>query len=374
MSYIIAIETALPKYCHQQKDITHFFIGATEDTIVKRKLKYVSEKSGITTRYSAINDFSLTEQENTSLTQIDKLSVQSSNTILNLKNTIPSLEKRMAVYQSEALPLTLQAIGKIKNIEKIKSSITHVITVTCTGLFAPGLDIQIIQAMQLKPSIERYSINFMGCNAAILALKQANDICNSTAKATVLIVCVELCTIHFQHNNADDNILSNTLFGDGAAATLVSSAIPKQVDAPVLNIKSFHSLIISKGFNDMAWQLSSTGFLMNLTSYVSELINGSMNEFLKNIELNKNDINYWAIHPGGKKIVDDFALALQLKPQQLQASYDVLKKHGNMSSPTILFVLKYLIDNTVNPKTNETIFTAAFGPGITLETMQLYYV
>ena len=124
----------------------------------------------------------------------------------------------------------------------------------------------------------------------------------------------------------------------------------------------------------MAWQLSSTGFLMNLTSYVSELINSNMNEFFRTIKLDKSTIDYWAIHPGGKKIVDDFAVTLQLQPQQLQASYDVLKQCGNMSSPTILFVLKQLIDNTVNSKTNETIFAAAFGPGITLETMQLKYV
>ena len=359
MSYIIAIETAIPKYCHQQKDIARFFIDGTEDETIKRKLKYVSDKSGIEARYSVINDFSSTENN---------------NTLFANKTTIPSLEKRMAVYQSEALLLALQAINKIQNISNLKSSITHIITVTCTGLFAPGLDIEIMLAMQLSSSVARHSINFMGCNAAILALKQAKAICDSTANATVLIVCVELCTIHFQHNNADDNILANILFGDGAAATLVSSNVSEQIDFPVLKINSFHSLIIPKGFNDMAWQLSSTGFLMNLTSYVSELINSNMNEFFRTIKLDKSTIDYWAIHPGGKKIVDDFAVTLQLQPQQLQASYDVLKQCGNMSSPTILFVLKQLIDNTVNSKTNETIFAAAFGPGITLETMHLKYV
>lgn len=267
----------------------------------------------------------------------------------------------MTVFRTEALSLSLLATNKIKNIQNLKSSITHIITVTCTGLFAPGLDIEIIQAMELPTSIARHSINFMGCNAAILALKQAKAICDSTANASVLIVCVELCTIHFQHNNNDYADFIKHIIWRWWLGMLVNSDISEQVDCPVLKINSFHSLIIPKGFNDMAWQLSSKGFLMNLTSYVSELINGNMNEFFKTIKLDKNTIDYWAIHPGGKKIVDDFAATMLLEPQQLQASYEVLKQYGNMSLPTILFVLKYLIDNTINSKTNETVFAAVFG-------------
>ena len=174
-----------------------------------------------------------------------------------------------------------------------------------------------------------------------------------------------------QNNNTDDFILANTLFGDGAAAVIISSNAPKK-DA--IKIKSFNSLIIHKGKNDMAWQLSETGFIMNLTSYVSELINGSIKEFLNSISLKKESIDYWAIHPGGKKILDDFSDALDIDKSLLHQSYEVLKNYGNMSSPTILFVLKQVIENNSNAKSGETIFTAAFGPGLSIETMQLEYV
>ena len=352
MSYLIAIETAVPNYCHQQKDITSYFIDEANEIQTKRKLKFISEKSGIDYRYSVLNDFSHEQK-----------------IFLKGKNS-PTIEDRMALYQTEALPLALKAIKKIKGY---KTSITHIITVTCTGLFAPGLDIQLMNALNLPSTLERSSVNFMGCNAAILALKQAKSICDSQSNATVLIVCVELCTIHFQNNQTDDDILANTLFADGAAACMVSS-LPNKNATINLKLTSFNSLIIPKGYHDMAWQLSSTGFIMNLTSYISELINGNMLSFLKNIQLDKQQIDYWAIHPGGKKIVDDFKMTLQLEKADLQASYDILQQFGNMSSPTILFVLKTLLENVKNPKPNQTIFAAAFGPGITLESMQLQYV
>lgn len=354
MSFITSIETAVPKYCHQQKDIASFFVNKTDDVTTQRKIKFVSDKSGINTRYSVVNDFSS----------------NSGFTLFTSNNEIPSLSQRMAIYQAEALNLALEAVHNNKNFETLKSKITHVITVTCTGVFAPGLDIQLMQALHLSTSVARNSVNFMGCNAAILALKQADAICKAEKHAQVLIVCVELCTIHFQHNNNEDNILSNSLFGDGASALIVSSDKPSANNYPLLKINSFNSIIIEKGFNDMAWQLSSTGFLMNLTSYVSELINGNMNDFLRQISLSKNDIDYWAIHPGGKKIIDDFATTLSLDKHDLEASYEVLQRYGNMSSPTILFVLKQLIDKK-NITSNKKIFVAAFGPGISLETVLL---
>src|SRR6185437_7951648 len=124
---------------------------------------------------------------------------------------------------------SIKAVEKIQNFHSIKKTITHIITVTCTGLFAPGLDIELIRYLGLNTNIERSSINFMGCNAAILALKNADYICKSNPNATVLIVCTELCTLHFQKKYNDDYLLSNMLFGDGCAAVLVT-AQPKEIE------------------------------------------------------------------------------------------------------------------------------------------------
>ncbi len=356
MSYIIAIETAVPENRHNQKDITTFFVKATQNIDTQRKLRYLSEKAGIEARYSVLNDFS---ESNASTNFFNQLA------------SVPSLTQRMNIFEKSAIKLALKAVLKISKFNDIKHKITHIITVTCTGLFAPGLDIALIRELNLSPSTQRSSINFMGCNAAILSLNAASNICNSIPNTTVLIVCVELCTIHFQNNDSDDFILANTLFGDGAAVAIVSSEAPSN---SAIKIQSFNSLIIHKGKNDMAWQLSETGFIMNLTSYISELVNGSMKEFLKGISLDKNSIDYWAIHPGGKRILDDFSETLDIDKTKLYHSYDVLKRYGNMSSATVLFVLKQVIECNENVTKGETIFSAAFGPGLSIETMQLQYV
>lgn len=359
MSYILAIETAVPKYQHKQTGIATFFQNQTSDVDLKRKIKYVSDKSGIENRYSVISDFDISTSNKALF--IDGL------------QSLPSLTKRMELYKLNAINLAFEAIQKIDDFQNLKSSITHIITVTCTGLFAPGLDIELIQKLELKPNTQRSSINFMGCNAAIIAINQANAICNSSADAIVLVVCVELCTIHFQDNSNEENIISNTLFADGSAAALISSKPHEKKNVPTLKIEKFSSFIINQSQGEMAWQLSETGFLMNLSSYVSKLVNGNMVQFFKDSKLDTKNVDFWAIHPGGKKIVDEFAEVLNLKNNELNSSYEVLKNYGNMSSPTILFVLKHLVSsNEIN--VGKTIFTAAFGPGLSIETMQLKYV
>jgi len=361
MSYITAIETALPGYLHTQKSFSLFYSNSTNDADVIRKINIISAKTGIENRYSVLKDYSLLP---------DAFEFYAKDASLLPE---PGLNQRMTIFREEAFSLSLQAIRNIKNFDSIKNSITHIITVTCTGLFAPGLDIQLIQELNLQPTISRSSINFMGCNAAILALKQADIICKNNAAANVLIVCTELCTLHFQRNYSDDYIVSNQLFGDGCAAVLVSGqAIAFQSDT-YIQIESFNSLLLHNGYNDMAWQLSETGFKMNLTSYVSDLINTNIKAMLDDVGVVPETIDHWAIHPGGKKIIDDFCSALNLPASKLAASYEVLKNYGNMSSPTVLFVLKQVIEENISAKKGSSIFSAAFGPGISIETMQLKF-
>ncbi|MDG1331080.1 MAG: type III polyketide synthase [Crocinitomicaceae bacterium] len=360
MSYISAIETSLPAHCHTQKAMSDFYANSTDDLTARRKIHTVARKAAIDTRYSVLDDFSKKPEDFTFFSKNRQIEPE------------PSLGQRMSCFRVEALNLSMEAINKIQNIEKIKESITHVITVTCTGLFTPGLDIEIIKELNLKPTTQRSSINFMGCNAAILALNSANNICNSIPNSKVLVVCVELCTLHFQKNYSDDYILSTALFADGCAAVIVDSEPSNETMN--LEIKHFDSMIIHEGFQEMAWEITEKGFIMNLTSYVSDLINGNMTKFLSSLKVEKESIDYWAIHPGGKKILDDFKNTLELNPSELHHSYDVLRQLGNMSSATILFVLKALIDGNTSAKKGEQIFSAAFGPGLSVETMRLQYV
>ena len=340
----------------------NFYRNSIDDETIKRKIKVVSTKAAISYRYSVINDFSSDPEDYTFFPK---------NRFLEPE---PNINQRMKLFKKYACDLSVEAIKKIKDFDSIKSTITHIITVTCTGLSAPGLDIEIVKELQLSKTIQRSSINFMGCNAAILALKHANAICNSSIGANVLIVCTELSTLHFQKNYSDNYITTTALFGDGCATILVSFSRPKAPYYPAIEIKSFNSALLHNGVDEMAWNISDKGFIINLTSYVSQLINGSIKEMIESIGVNSNEIDYWAVHPGGKKILDDFKKALDLSPDKLKQSYDVLNNFGNMSSPTVIFVLKQIIESNKANKIGEKIFTAAFGPGLSIETMQLEYV
>jgi alpha-pyrone synthase len=361
VSYINCIETANPRYELTQEQHVAFYCNSItgNDTTPARKIRAIAAKSGIKKRYSVIEDFTLPSEQFRFFAP--------NNTL----EPIPNLNKRMALYQTEALQLSLQSIRQIKGFDSIKHQITHLITVTCTGLFAPGLDIELIRELKLSSSVSRSSVNFMGCNAAILALKQAHYIAESCNEALVLIVSTELCTIHFQKKYEDEFLLSNLIFSDGSASTLVSSK-PLDIDSSYkpIQIDSFFSEVIHEGKNDMAWSLSETGFIVNLTSNISALLNQRLPVIINKINSNGKSINHWAIHPGGKKILDDFCKAMSVPEEEIQISYDVLREKGNMSSPTILFVLKELLEQK-NIQPNEFIFAAAFGPGLSLETVLL---
>lgn len=359
MSYIVNIATAVPDYGYEQHVLTQFYSNSIDDLSVKRKVKILADKSGTSTRYSVLEDYGLPAEQFTFFPKNTQLIPS------------PGLTQRMERFKQEALPLSLKAIQNLPNFAAIKSSITHLITVTCTGLSAPGLDIELMQALALSPTTHRSSVNFLGCNAAIIALKQADGICKSQPDAKVLVVCTELCTLHFQTIYNQDYLLCNVLFGDGSAAVLLSSQPAEEEPSRNVKITGFDSFCIPDSRNEMAWQLSETGFIMNLTSYVGDLIKNNIKRMLDNVGIDPQAIDHWAVHPGGKKIVDSFAEALGLSATDLAASYQVLKDYGNMSSPTVLFVLKNILDKLGPDPEGKNIFAAAFGPGLTVETMQL---
>ncbi len=358
MSKIISIGTAVPAYQHDQSDILDFMqrvYSLDEDD--KRKLKYLYRQGGIDHRYSVIPDYSLsaTDWEFYSPTE-------------NLE-PFPKLEKRMQWYQQYAAQLSLASINKC--MEKTPGqTITHLITVSCTGMSAPGLDLELLELLNLPATTFRTSVNFMGCYAAIHALKIADAFCKADKNANVLIVCTELCTLHFQKEHTIDNMTSSMLFSDGAAAVLVTG----DEEQEGLTIDNFYSKVSLEGKKDMAWELSSKGFLMTLSSYVADMIEEDFNvlvqEALTAANLHKESITHWCIHPGGKKILEAVHKSLDFTNGQLQPCYDVLKDYGNMSSPTVLFVLEKIMTN-LDRKEKNTIFGAAFGPGLTMETFIL---
>lgn len=358
MSKIVSIGTAVPAYCHKQMDILSFMqtvYAVTEAD--KRKLRFLYQQSGISQRYSVISDYSRPIDEWKFYPQTENL------------EPFPSLEQRMAAYYKQAPLLSVDAIRDCIKNEYDPKKISHLITVSCTGMSAPGLDLQVMELMDLQKNISRTSINFMGCYAAIHALKMADAICKAEANAQVLIVCTELCTLHFQREATLDNITSSLLFGDGSAAALVTGDADEG-----LTIDSFYSEVIAKGKRDMAWELSSNGFLMTLSGYIPVLIEEDFNSVvgraLEKETINKEDISHWCIHPGGKRILEAIHKSLGFTNGQLNASYAVLNEFGNLSSASILFVLKEMLQQK---KEIKKLFGAAFGPGLTVETFTTHY-
>lgn len=364
MSRIISIGTAVPQYGTKQSSILDFMVSAYDDEKVTRKLSLLFNHSGIESRYSSLPDFNNNAENDLFFTGDDGE---------------PTVEDRLNVYKEEAVTLSVAAINdaflKIETSVK-EFGITHLITVTCTGIYAPGLDAELISQLNLSNEIFHTGINFMGCNAAFHALKLGDMITKTDESAKVLIVCTELCTLHFKAKNNHDNLLSNTIFGDGAACLIVTSeSYAKHHHHSGLDINGFYAIILDKGKELMGWNINPVNFEMILDSKVPDFIGEEINDIVtkagNKLQINPDTIDNWAIHPGGKKILDTIRQRMQMNDDELVHSYKVLNDYGNMSSPTILFVLNEILK--AKPKTDETIFSIGFGPGISIETALFTY-
>jgi predicted naringenin-chalcone synthase len=243
-------------------------------------------------------------------------------------------------------------------------------------LYAPGLDAGIIAHCNLRNDIFHTSLNFLGCNAAFPALKLADTIVRSDNTAKVLVVCVELCTIHFQPKCNNDNLLSNTIFGDGAAALLVVSKQSASADGlSGLGMNNFYSTIQKGGKDLMGWNLTSVNFEMILNAGVPEFLGSEMdglkNKIAGSFKIQFDELKHWAIHPGGKRILDEIKHQFRLSQNELRHSYEVLKKYGNMSSPTVLFVIASILEHGIEP--GDSVFAMGFGPGISIDSALMTY-
>ncbi|MES2593090.1 MAG: type III polyketide synthase [Bacteroidota bacterium] len=364
MSRIIAIGTAVPEFSTEQSVILEFMHAAYNDDTASRKLNVLFNHSGISTRHSAIPDFDKTN---------------SASVFFNGTQNKTTVEDRLNVFKEKAIPLAITAIKNAFieiNIKISDFEITHLITVSCTGLYAPGMDAQLMEQLNLPDDIFHTAVNFLGCNAAFHALKIADMITKSDNNAKVLIVCTELCTLHFQPKNNHDNLLSNTIFGDGAAAVIITSDnYAKHHKHKGLAIDGFYSLLLHKGKDLMSWDITPTNFGMKLDAKIPDFIgsevNGIVSKACSKLNILPESISKWAIHPGGKKILDTIQQKLQLNSESLAYSYKVLDEYGNMSSPTILFVLNELMK--AEHHQDETIFSIGFGPGLSIETALLSY-
>jgi alpha-pyrone synthase len=253
-------------------------------------------------------------------------------------------------------------MAAVKRLEEDLSQVTHLIVTSCTGMYAPGLDLELVQRLGLSTDVERTMIGFMGCYAAINALKLSHHIVRSVPSARVLLVNLELSSLHMQETANIEKLLSFLVFADGCAASLVS-AEPRG-----LAIEGFLSEVIPNTAEQITWHVRDQGFEMHLSGLVPKSIHSNLGPVVRRLQakLGTEQPSVWAVHPGGRSVLDAVQAGLQLAPDALDASRDILARFGNMSSATVMFVLASVMQQAPA----EALGCAmSFGPGATAETM-----
>ncbi|MGH6611122.1 MAG: type III polyketide synthase [Burkholderiaceae bacterium] len=350
-AYINRIGTAVPDN-DVHADFVRFARTLLPDAKTRTVFDRMAERAGISHRYSYLR-----------AGQIDAGEVDADG--FYQRGKFPSTAARMTLYESQALRLARQAAQQLGDD---LHAVTHLIVASCTGFTAPGLDLQLIPALGLRADIERTMIGFMGCAAAVPALRTARHIVRSDPDARVLVLNLELSTLHLQETADLEKVLSFLLFGDGASAGLVTS------DAHGIALDDFRAVVIPDSEPLITWNIGDQGFDMYLSGQVPARIMRSLKDELDTANgdgilqgQRPDEIDLWAVHAGGRTVLDAVEAGLQLTPTALDASRAVLNDYGNMSSATVMFVLQRLLQTTA---VSANGIAMAFGPGMVAETFR----
>jgi predicted naringenin-chalcone synthase len=277
----------------------------------------------------------------------------------------------MQCYNNEAGELGVKASHRALAAAQITADqFTHIITVSCTGFYAPGFDIEIINRLGLPRTVQRTHVGFMGCHGAMNALRVAQAFADRQPSARILVCAVELCSLHFQYGWAPDKLVANSLFSDGAAA-LIMAGDESAVKTRCGLHKGSGSVIVEDTADAMRWYIGDNGFQMQLSSQVPNIVANTLanwlSSWLRQYDIAVGDITNWAVHPGGPRILDAVEQCLQLPESALLASRTVFEQCGNMSSPTVLFIIEELL----RAKASGPCVVLGFGPGLTIEAALL---
>lgn len=362
---IISIGTAAPPRALTQREVGDAVLRALPDTPdddtrrIRHYVRRLYRSGGITKRHTVLSSFPAAGADGCFIPESPG------------ESGGPTTAQRGEIYRREAAPLAADAARKALRDTGDPSGkrITHLITVSCTGFYAPGIDIDLIRRLGLDPEVARFNIGFMGCYAALPALRMAKAFVAAQPDARVLVVSIELCSLHYRHRFTPDIITANALFGDGAAAVVVASNATDT--GRCLMLSSFGTRLLPDTDDDMSWIIGDHGFAMTLSQHVPNVVGKSLpvafQECCADAAVATRDVGHFALHPGGVAILDQAARSLNLDKSSLAASYGVLQSYGNMSSATLLFVLEKLMAERINGR----VFAAAFGPGLCAEVALL---
>jgi predicted naringenin-chalcone synthase len=351
MTYILSLGTAEAAHSHSQEAFADIIAkGLRLDEAQSAKLRSIFLGTRIQKRHSVIGDF-VTGMRGRLFSE-------------NYPDTIPGMSPRNDIFKEEAPKLAQQAAEKaLAEWGGDRSEITHVISASCTGMIAPGIEYLLIDQLGLRRDVERLGVNFMGCFGAFTGLSMARALSAQDPKNRVLLVCTELCSLHFQADTDIETMVGNALFADGSAAAIVG-----EDPSGIWRIAESSSCAVENTLEEMTWEASDVGYLMRLTAEVPQAIYREIKDFatklLGDTPFSECD---WPLHPGGKAILIAIQKACGLAGDQLKSSWEVLKEYGNMSSATFLFVL----DRLRRKSLKEVAVGFGFGPGLSLQGIKL---
>lgn len=355
---IVGIGTAVPPTQLAQGEVRDLFAAQPDlDRITRRIIGAAFDQSAIATRHTVLPELAPGGSGGGDF--VDAQTRQIRSPLTGIRND---------VYVREAPELFAAAArDALAHARVDPDEVTHVVTASCTGFFAPGPDFRLVRDLQLRTTVSREHLGFLGCAAALPALRSAARICAADPSALVLVVCAELCTIHLRSSPDADQIVSSAVFADGAAAAVVTASPGTGI--PHLDLEQFATAITADGESAMGWTIGDHGFEMVLTAEVPRIVGREVRAALAPL-MAFGEVDAWAVHPGGRSILDRVESAVDLGPDALRHSRDVLREYGNMSSATILFILQRLLADDSVPDGARTL-AVAFAPGLTVESALL---
>ena len=360
---IVSIGTAVPRTVLRQDEVRDLFAAQEGiDRLTQRRIRAVFDAADIRRRHTVLAELA---SPGAAPAPGRPRFVDEAGTILS-----PTTGERNDLYIAVAPELAARAArDALASGGLDASAVTHVVTVSCTGMFAPGLDHRLVRDLGLASTVERLNLGFIGCAAALPALRAASALAATRSDAVVLVACLELCSLHLRQSSDPQQIVAASVFADGAAAAVVT-ADPAAGRPGGLDLDRFGTALTSEGETDMVWTIGDHGFEMVLSAEVPRIIGreirGAVGRFLGDDAAPA----VWAVHPGGRSVLDRVETGLDLPPEALAASRRVLRDFGNMSSATILFILESLLRDDV-PGDGARVAALAFGPGLTVESALL---
>lgn len=348
-AYLNRVATAVPDF-----DVHHPFVGFAAEMLrsdrTRGLFRRMARISGIARRYSVLNPAAVMGDGTVDAAQF------------YTRGSFPGTAARMHLYEQHAPTLAHRALDRLHLTDEERARVTHVVVTSCTGLYAPGLDFEVMDYLGLRRTVERTVIGFMGCYAAMNALKVARHIVRSEPGAAVLVLNLELCTLHLQETQELEQVLSFLVFSDGCAASLVTA------EETGLALNSFRSVVIPETRDLITWKIRELGFDMLLSGRVPGEIARSLRLSAADITGGRNaqEVDLWAVHPGGRSVLDAVEEGLDLRSDALESSRRVLECFGNMSSATVMFVLEQVMRRA---QSGQTGCAMSFGPGLTAETL-----